>query len=303
MINHLIATTLPHLPKRLVQVFSRPYIAGETVDDAMAASKSLNNDGIKTTIDILGEFISSLDQADQNRKEYRALIEAAAQHGIDGNFSVKPTMFGLLMDPGACFDHIRAIVKNAADHDNFIWIDMEDSSCVDLEMDLFRKLKSEFPKNVGLVVQAYLKRTADDLKSLSDLHTPNIPLNFRLCKGIYVEPPDIAFQRYHQINHHFLENLEFMFEKGFYAAIATHDRYLVRRALDLIDIYEVPKDKYEFQMLYGVTPGLRSAIHDQGHVMRVYIPYGKHWFGYSTRRLKENPKIISHVMKSFIFKG
>lgn len=300
LINQLIATTLPHLPKRLVQVFSRSYIAGETVDDAMAVSQRLNNDGIKTTIDILGEFVTSLDEADRNRKEYIELIETATQHGIDGSFSVKPTMFGLLINPEACFGYIRPIVQKAAEYDNFICIDMEDSSCVDLEINLFRKLKSEFPQNVGLVVQAYLKRTKDDLKRLSELHSQDVPLNFRLCKGIYVEPPDIAFQKNEEINRHFLNHLEYMFEQGFYAAIATHDKHLVKRALDLIDIYDVPKTKYEFQMLYGVTHSLRKSICDQGHTMRVYVPYGSQWFGYSTRRLKENPKIISYVVKSFI---
>ena len=300
MINRLIATTLPLLPKRLVWLFSKSYIAGETVESAMSACRSLNTSGIMTTIDILGEFIQNLDEAEKNRDEYLGLIDAAQGSGINGNYSVKPTMFGLLLDAEACYSHIRDIVVKAAGYGNFIRIDMEDSSCVDLEIDLFRRLKAEFPENVGLVVQAYLRRTLDDLNALMDLHTPAAPLNYRLCKGIYVESSRIAFQRRDEINAHFLEDLEFMLKKGIYPGIATHDRALVEGSLSLIDRYQVPRDRYEFQMLYGVTPELRRMIVSQGHAMRVYVPYGRHWFGYSTRRLKENPKIVNSIVKSIL---
>jgi proline dehydrogenase len=300
MINRLIATTLPLLPKRFVWLFSRSYIAGETVESAMDACRSLNTSGIKTTIDILGEFIQDLDEAQRNRDEYLTLIDVAQRSGIDGNYSVKPTMFGLLIDAEACYRHLREIVAMAAKVGNFIRIDMEDSACVDLEIDLFRRLKAEFPESVGLVVQAYLRRTLDDLKALMDLHTPTVPLNFRLCKGIYTEPAHIAFQHPGRINAHFLEDLEFMFKNGVYPGIATHDRALVDGALALVDRYQVPRDRYEFQMLYGVTPELRRTLIEAGHTMRVYVPYGRHWFGYSTRRLKENPRIVNNIVKSLL---
>ncbi len=300
MLNRLIANTLPLFPKRLVWLFSRAYIAGETVDDAMRACQALNSEGIKTTIDILGEFIQNLDEAQNNRDEYLKLIEIAQRTGINGNYSIKPTMFGLLIDAEACYQHVREIVARAADHGNFIRIDMEDSGCVDLEIDLFRRLKAEFPQNVGLVVQAYLRRTLDDIKALMDLHTPSVPLNLRLCKGIYIEPARIAFQRYDEINAHFLGNLEFMLQNGIYPGIATHDRVLVDGSLALIDRYEVPQNRYEFQMLYGVTPELRCRIVAAGHTMRAYVPYGRHWFGYSTRRLKENPRIVTSIFKSML---
>jgi proline dehydrogenase len=300
MINRLIASTLPLLPKRFVWLFSRSYIAGETVEDAMSACRALNEDGIKTTIDILGEFIQNLGEAEKNRDEYLALIDIAQRTGIDGNYSVKPTMFGLLIDAEVCYSHIRDIVAKAASDGNFVRIDMEDSACVDLEINLFRRLKTEYPENVGLVVQAYLHRTLNDLKDLMDLHTPTIPLNYRLCKGIYAEPGHIAFQRHDEINAHFLEDLEFMFRNGVYPGIATHDRSLVDGALALIDKYEIPRDRYEFQMLYGVTPELRRSLIEAGHTLRVYVPYGRHWFGYSTRRLKENPKIVNSIVKSLL---
>ncbi len=300
MINRVIANSLPLLPKRFVWLFSRSYIAGETVQAAMAACRTLNAGGMKTTVDILGEFIQDLEEAQTNRDEYLALIETAERAGIDGNYSIKPTMFGLLIDARVCYEHIRTIVAKAADHGNFIRIDMEDSGCVDLEIDLFRRLKAEFPAHVGLVVQAYLRRTRDDLNSLMDLHTQAVPLNYRLCKGIYAEPAGIAFQRYEEINLHFLEDLDFMLRQGIYPGIATHDRILVEGALELIERYRVPKDGYEFQMLYGVTPELRRTIVAAGHTMRVYVPYGRHWFGYSTRRLKENPKIVTSIIKSLL---
>jgi proline dehydrogenase len=300
MLNRIVATALPMLPKRLVWIFSRSYIAGETVEDAIDACKKLNENNILTTIDILGEFIRDLEDAKTNRNDYQALIGIAQQASIKGTYSVKPTMFGLLIDPEACFRYIREIVFTAAAYDNFVRIDMEDSTCVDLEIDLFRKLKEEFPQNVGLVLQAYLRRTHDDLRALMDLHTSSTPLNLRLCKGIYSEPSQVAFQRQDEINAHFMEDLEFMFQKGVTPGIATHDRALIEGALDLIERYRVPKERYEFQMLYGVTPELRQTIVDAGHTMRVYVPYGEHWFGYSTRRLKENPKIVNSIVKSML---
>jgi proline dehydrogenase len=209
-------------------------------------------------------------------------------------------MFGLLIDAGVCYEHIRDIVAKAADYGSFIRIDMEDSACVDLEIALFRRLKKEFGPHVGLVVQAYLRRTLDDLKAMMDLHSQSAPLSYRLCKGIYLEPADIAFQGYDEINAHFLEDLEFMLAQGIHVGIATHDRTLVEGALELIERYQVSRQGYEFQMLYGVTPELRQSIVDAGHTMRVYVPYGRHWFGYSTRRLKENPNIVNSIIKSIL---
>jgi proline dehydrogenase len=180
---------------------------------------------------------------------------------------------------------------------------MEDSQCVDKEIKLFRRLKEEFPKNVGLVFQAYLKRTLDDIKALEDIHTDQNPINYRICKGIYVEPASIAFKKYQEINDHFLIDLEYMFTKKMYPGIATHDKKLVEGAYKLIEKYNVPKEMYEFQMLYGVTPELRKSIVDQGHRMRVYVPYGSQWFAYSTRRLKENPRMASLIIKALFFRG
>jgi proline dehydrogenase len=216
---------------------------------------------------------------------------------------LKPSSFGLLLDREICYGHIREIVAKAASHKSFIRIDMEDSPCTDLEIELFRRLKTEFPANVGLVVQSYLKRTLNDIKGLADLNSGKNPLSFRLCKGIYIEPETIAFKKYDEINRHFLEDLEFMLQNKIHAGIATHDKSLIEGAYQLIDKYNVPKHLYEFQMLYGVTPKLRESIVNNGHTMRVYVPFGKQWFGYSTRRLKENPKMASHIIKALFYKG
>lgn len=303
MFNRFIAAILPVFPKKFIWLFSRPYISGETIEDAMRVSKELNKKKIKVTLDVLGEFIKTLEEAEANKKEYLNLIDISFNNGVIGNFSVKPTSFGLLLDKSICLSHLREIVTKAASYDGFIRIDMEDSPCTDLEIELFRKLKSEFPANVGLVLQAYLKRTSQDIRNLLDLNTPEIPLSFRLCKGIYIEPEAIAFKEYEEINSHFLENLEFIFSNKIHVGIATHDKPLVEGAYKLIEKYKVPKNMYEFQMLYGVTPKLRDSIVRDGHSMRVYVPFGKQWFGYSTRRLKENPKMATHIIKALFYKG
>ena len=301
--NKLIAALLPLLPKQFVWIFSQRYIAGKSLQDAVKVSKKLNEKGYMVTTDLLGEFITELSEAEKNRDEYLDIIETVQKEGIDGNYSLKPTMFGLLIDKDACYNYIRDVVKKAASYDNFVRIDMEDSQCVDLEIELFRKLKKEFPKNVGLVLQAYMRRTMDDIKNMLDLHSEEIPVNYRLCKGIYVEPASIAYKKYEEINRHYLEDLEFMLQKGIYVGIATHDTPLVEGAYKLIEKYKVPNDKFEFQMLYGVTPHLRQSILDKGYRLRVYIPFGKDWFAYSTRRLKENPKMAQEIMKALFVRG
>jgi len=294
---------LPYFPKKFVWLFSKRYIAGKTIQDAVKESRKLNREGIMVTVDLLGEFITNLDQAEENKKEYIEIIETFEKENIDGNYSLKPTMFGLLLDEDVCYKNIREIVAKSYEYNNFVRVDMEDSQCVDKEIKLFRKLKKEFPESVGLVFQAYLKRTLSDIKGLEDLSTKSNPVNYRLCKGIYVEPAEIAYKQYDKINEHFLTDLEYMFKKKMYPGIATHDKPLVKGAYELIEKLKVPKEMYEFQMLYGVTPELRKSIVEKGHRMRVYVPYGSQWFAYSTRRLKENPKMAMLIIKALFFRG
>lgn len=303
MFNKLIAAILPYFPKQFVWLFSKRYIAGVALEDAHKVCTELNKDGMVFTLDELGEFIKDLKEADANKKSYLRIIEETEKAGLEGNYSLKPTMFGLLIDKEVCYNHIREIVAKAASYNNFARIDMEDSQCVDMEIDLYRRLKKEFPENVGLVVQAYLKRTYKDLENMLDMHTEDAPLNYRLCKGIYVEPAEIAYKKHDEINRHFVQDLELMFKNKIYAGIATHDKALVEASYQLIEKYNVPKDMYEFQMLYGVTPDLRKSIVEGGHKMRVYVPFGENWFRYSTRRLKENPKMAGEIIKALFVRG
>jgi proline dehydrogenase len=303
MLNKLIANILPYMPKKLVWVFSKRYIAGETIEEGLLASKLLNEQNIEVTVDLLGEFIESLEEAEENRNHYFTIIDRFTNEGINGNFSLKPTMFGLLIDKDVCLGYVREIVAYAAKKNSFVRIDMEDSQCVDSELEMFRKLRLEFPKHVGLVLQSYMRRTMSDLEGLNDLNSKSNPINFRLCKGIYIEPENIAFKDYQEVRDHYLEDLEFMFKNKMYVGIATHDKYLVENAYQLIEKYNVPRNMCEFQMLYGVTPELRQSIVDGGHRMRVYVPFGKQWFNYSTRRLKENPKMANHIIKALFIRG
>ena len=194
-VNKTIAAILPLMPKNLVWVFSKRYIAGVKIEQAVVTSKKLNAMGHMVTIDLLGEFVEELSEATKNKEEYLRIIETIQKNNIDGNYSLKPTMFGLLLDKEVAYTNIREIVKKAAEFNNFVRIDMEDSPCVDMEIEIYRRLKKEFPDNVGLVMQAYMRRTLDDLTSMLDMHTKEAPLNFRLCKGIYVEPASIAYKR------------------------------------------------------------------------------------------------------------
>lgn len=299
----MIAQSLPYFPKRFIWIFSRKYIAGETLTEAILASRQLNDRGVKVTVDLLGEFITNLKQAEENKLAYLEMIGQFVEEGIDGHFSVKPTSFGLLIDQERCYRNIREIVAKAAEHNRFVRIDMEDSKCVDIEIELYNRLRQEYPMHVGLVLQAYLRRTRGDIEKFVATHQAHSPVNFRLCKGIYVEPEAIAYKGREEINQYFLSDLEVLFQQGVYVGIATHDRNVVEGALKLIEKYKLQKTQYEFQMLYGVTPDLRKELVDAGHVLRVYVPYGKDWFGYSTRRLKENPQMATHIIKSIFVRG
>jgi proline dehydrogenase len=303
MLNKIIANTLPYLPKKLIWVFSKRYIAGESIEEGLKACRELNAQGIEVTVDLLGEFISTIEQAEENKIKYLEIIERFTEEGIVGNFSLKPTMFGLLINKDICFSNVETVVKKAVEKKSFVRIDMEDSQCVDNELEMYRKLQQRYPASVGLVVQAYLRRTKNDLMNLSNIHVNGTPLNFRLCKGIYVEPKHVAYKESEEVRFHYLDDLKFMLENKMYAAIATHDKFLVDQAIEMVKELHIDRSKYEFQMLYGVTPELRNYIVKQGYKMRVYVPFGKDWFGYSTRRLKENPKMASHIIKALFFRG
>jgi proline dehydrogenase len=302
MINKLIAKVLPYFPKRLIWVISKRYIAGVDIKDALRLSQEMNDSGMMVTVDLLGEDIANLSEAEHYKEQYIELIKRFTLDKINGNFSVKPSMFGLQLDLEACYQNLYEIVKTADYCNSFVRIDMEDSNCTSNEIIIFRRLKNAFPGRVGLVLQAYMRRTQSDLEELLDLHNEGSPLNIRLCKGIYVENEVICFKNFREIRDHFIEDLRFMFQNGVFIGIATHDKYLIDKAYELIEYYKVPKEKYEFQMLYGVTPNLGRSIVERGHRMRVYLPFGREWFKYSIRRLNENPKMVSHIVKAIFLR-
>jgi proline dehydrogenase len=298
MLQRSIANLLPHLPASLVWMFSKKYIAGATLDDAIRISKKLNAEGCSVTVDLLGEFINNLQQAESNTNAYLQIVDRFDNEGINGNFSIKPTSFGLLIDVEACYGFVRTIVQRAALRNGFVRIDMEDSKCVDREIALYRRLKAEFGTSVGLVLQAYLRRTGDDIDAMRDMQIAEAPLNFRLCKGIYIESESIAYKGKDEIRQQYLKHLETLLKMGAKVAVATHDEVLVNAAMQLGHRYGLANSDFEFQMLYGVTPKLRRSIVAEGYRMRIYVPYGKDWFGYATRRLKENPNMVWHIVKS-----
>ena len=300
--NRLVVSILPHIPEKLVWIFSKRYIAGKYLEDAIRVSQSFNEEGIRVTLDLLGEFQSERKKIAYYKEQYIKTIDAVIEKKINATFSLKPTMFGLLIDTELCFETVREIVERAASASYFVRIDMEDSQCTDLEIELFRYLKKEFPGYVGIVLQSCMRRTLEDLKNMNDLNSQEYPLNIRLCKGIYNEPEEIAFKDKQEINDNYLIDLEYMLQQGYYPAIATHDKTLVTGAYKLLEKYNIQPDSYEFQMLYGVTPRLRNRIVSEGNAMRVYVPYGKDWFNYSTRRLQENPKMAFHIIKALFIR-
>lgn len=303
MLNRLIANTIPLMPQSLVWLFSKDYIAGTNVSAVIIKCHLLNQEKALTTIDILGEYLQNIDEALINKNEYLELIDKTQAQKLNCNYSLKPSFFGLLINKEIAYEYIREIVERATKYQGFIRIDMEDSQATDREIELFIKLYQEFPKNVGLVFQACLKRTLADITNLIKINNPQYPINLRICKGIYDETAEIAWKDPEKIKKNFSEIIELMLKNKMYPAMATHDKSLITSLYSLLNKYHTASDKYEFQMLYGVTPSLRSQLIADGHRMRIYVPYGKQWFGYCSRRLKENPKIVWAIIKAIFIKN
>jgi proline dehydrogenase len=291
-VDRVIARTLPAVPKSVVRRVANRYIAGETVDDAMRAVARLNERGIRATLDILGEHIHNLDQARTAAGEYMVVLEEIARRKTDSTISIKLTQLGLKMDAAACFDLTERLVRRARELNNFVRIDMEDSSCTTETLRVYRELRREH-SNVGVVIQAYLRRTVDDVNALQELKP-----NYRLCKGVYVEPREISFHDMRVINKNYGYILEKLLRNGSYVGIATHDELMVWEAFRIIRELKLPDSAYEFQMLLGVDEQLRDIIRAAGHNVRVYIPFGRDWYAYSVRRLRENPRLAGYVFKA-----
>ena len=290
LLDRAIVRLLPAVPKPVVQKLSSHYIAGSELSDACRVVKELNDDGKMATIDVLGEESTSADEARAIVAEYRRVFETIQREGLDSNVSVKPTALGLKLDHDLARENLEAVVRHAAESGNFVRIDMEDSSTTDDTLLIYRELRGAGLDNVGVVLQASLRRTVDDVWSLADLK-PSV----RLCKGIYVEPPTIQFRDYEAVRASFVKALDALLQTGAYVGIATHDEYLVDEGRRLVVEHGLQREQYEFQMLLGVRPRLGDGLVEQGHRVRIYVPFGQQWYAYSLRRLQENPKIAGYI--------
>ena len=297
LFDSLIRHGMPFVPKPIVGKVAQRYVAGEEMSDAVETIKQLNGEGAMATVDVLGEEVRDPAKAEAAVEQYLGLLDTIGRESIDANVSIKPTMLGLKIDEAVCGDHIATIVRRAAELDNFVRIDMEDHTCTDATLRIYRRLHAEIG-HVGVVLQAYLHRTIADVNALLPL-APNI----RLCKGIYREPRTIAWTQYETVRANFIYTLDKLLAGGAYVGIATHDAHLVWAGMAAVDRLGLDPQEYEFQMLLGVDPELRRIILDRGHRLRVYVPFGRDWYPYSLRRLRENPTVAHHVTRAILGLG
>ena len=288
--DRAIVRLLPAVPRPVVRKLSDRYIAGPELRDAREAVRRLNAEGKVATIDVLGEEITTEEEAAAIVRAYLDVFADIERCGLDSGVSVKLTGLGLKLGYELCRDNLRTVVEDAASRRNFVRIDMEDSSTTDDTLRLYRELRQEGHDNVGVVLQARLRRTASDIAALADLK-PSV----RLCKGIYVEPPDLAYQEDGAVRASYVHALEALLDIGSYVGIATHDEWLLDEGRRIVAERALGHDEYEFQMLLGVRPGLGDELVREGHHLRIYVPFGRQWYEYSLRRLQENPSIAGYV--------
>ena len=296
LFQRAVVHTLPLVPKAAVGRVASRYVAGETLGDAVATVRRLNERGAMATVDVLGEEVSERGRAEAAVDEYLRALAAIEREGLDCNVSIKLTLLGLKIDRDFCRDNVARIAEAAAARGNFVRLDMEDRTTTDDTLGIYHELQPR-TGNLGVVLQAYMRRTLADVDALPD------SANVRLCKGIYVEPRAVAWKGYETVRHNFVAALGKLLRRGIYAAIATHDELLVCAARALLDEHRVPRERYELQMLLGVDEELGRILIDEGHRLRVYVPYGQDWYAYSVRRLRENPEIAGHVMRATLGMG
>jgi len=291
--DRAVARMLPAVPRSVVRRVAAPYIAGETLEDAQRVVSELNAAGISATVDVLGEDVSRPDEAEAIARAYHDALAVIAAEGLDANVSIKLTALGLQLDRMLCQTLVETLLDDAAARGTFVRIDMEDSSTTDDTLALYRSLREAGRDNVGIVLQAALRRTLDDIASLRDLR-PSV----RLCKGIYVEPSSVAFQEPEVIRRSYVACLDALLAAGCRVAIATHDEWLLERSLERVE--GLGGDGYELQMLLGVRVGRGRELVAAGHPLRVYVPYGRRWYEYSLRRLQENPRVAGYVTRDML---
>ncbi len=289
LLDRALVRLLPAVPKLVVRRISERYIAGAELADAVRVVRRLNGEGKLATVDVLGEEIANADEARAIADAYRDALDVFDREQLDSNISVKPTALGLKLGYEVCRENLDELVAHAAGR-GFVRIDMEDASTTDDTLRLYRELRAAGHDNVGVVLQARLKRTVEDVRALAELK-PNI----RLCKGIYLERPEIAYRDYDAVRANFVQALEELWNGGSYVGVATHDEYLLEQAQREAALRGLGREDFEFQMLLGVRPALGDALVRQGHRLRIYTPFGRDWYEYSLRRLQENPRIAGYV--------
>ena len=315
LFSRMIVGMTIRMPRWFVGWISRRYVAGPDLEDAVKVMQRLSKEGACFTIDVLGEEITSMDEASFFLEEYKRVIMAISENHLDANLSIKPTAFGLLLDREKGMDNIEALVAMASSHDMFVRLDMEDNRVTDDTIQVMLDMHEKGLTNVGVVLQARLFRTIADIKDIAMKLGPNA--DYRICKGIYLEPSDIAHTDRQPIIEAMNTCIDEMLDTGAYVGIASHDHPVINHTLEALAIRKMGPEGldprmnsgdqrlhkgsgYEFQMLLGVRGPLRRKLHAKGHRTRVYIPYGEKWYEYSIRRLKENPTIGTQVAKAFL---
>tara|TARA_Y100000996_G_scaffold399507_1_gene368605 strand:- start:5369 stop:6280 length:912 start_codon:yes stop_codon:yes gene_type:complete len=299
-LNYIINIFLPYVPKGIVKIFANKYIAGISTKDAIKTIRRINNFNLKATADILGEHTTSINESKDITSEYIKLIKEISKNKLDCNISLKLSHIGYEVNKEIMDSNIEKIHNTAIDHKNFIRLDMEDNKTTDNNIKTYLK-ENKKSNNIGIVFQAYLKRTFNDINKLSKNS------NIRLCKGIYIESEKIAYKKNDDINNNFMKLLELAFNKKIFVGIATHDEILIDRCIQLIKKMNISSSQFEFQALYGVPINpIIKKLKKKNFNLRIYVPFGKDWYKYSIRRLKENPNvtkyIIENIFKSSIYK-
>jgi proline dehydrogenase len=293
--NQLLVLALQFFPRRLLKPFALNYIAGEHLNDAMRVVAALNLKQMMATVDVLGENVSTKEESLMAVQASKEILSKIHENHLNANLSIKITQFGLRIDEEFCYSNVKHLLEIAHHYFNFVRIDMEDSSTTSKTLKLYERLCLDGFENVGVVIQAYMRRSEEDVKQL--VHRK---VNVRLCKGIYIEPVALAFKDREEIRRNYLKLLRMLLEAKCYVGIATHDDFLIQAACQHIKEMNLQTSDYEFQMLYGVKIKLRDQIISDGHPMRIYVPFGPQWYDYSIRRFKENPQIARYVLRALL---
>jgi proline dehydrogenase len=276
----------------LSRKFTRRFIAGEKLDDALAVCANLERETIWTTLDHLGENVTSLDEAARSRDDYLQALARIGDQSLPATVSIKLTQFGLDLSPDACFENVRTLAAKACAVGSHVEIDMESSAYTDRTLDIGTRVAAEFP-GTRSVIQAYLRRSAADIRRLNEIRMP-----VRLCKGAYDEPASVAFAGKREVDRNYVLLVKTLLDGGTYPAIATHDELIVGEAFRYARERRLDPDKFEFQMLYGVRRDLQRRIVDLGYRLRLYVPYGTAWYPYFMRRLAERPANVMFLLRN-----